>query len=97
MRALLVAALLLVVMFLVPKVVRAQRHWEHDRGEHEHWEHEREHEEHEHEHWRPRAYPVLPYVEVPAPLPVCPVQCWPVSVCNPYGWCHWERHCEPRC
>jgi hypothetical protein len=17
--------------------------------------------------------------------------------CNPYGWCHWKRHCEPRC
>jgi hypothetical protein len=84
----LVASLLVWGVLLVPRVSAGDRHWEHERREHEHWEHER---------WHPRAYAVVPFAVVPAPAPVCPVQCWSETVCNPYGWCHWERHCEPRC
>lgn len=88
MKALIVVALALVMTLLVPRLVRADRHWEHEHHEHERWEHE---------HWRPRVYPYVPYEVVPPPAPACPVSCWPVNVCNPYGWCHWEQHCEPRC
>jgi hypothetical protein len=84
-----ILALSLALSLLVPFAVRA---------DHEHWEHEhREHERWEHEHWRPRVYPPGPIVVVPPPAPVCPMRCWHDEVCNPYGWCHWERHCEPRC
>ncbi len=87
MRIVAAVLLSLSLLVLVPRAV-AQRHWEH-----EHWEHERW----EHEHWHPHEYPPGPIVVVPPPAPVCPVRCWMVNVCNPYGWCHWERHCEPRC
>jgi hypothetical protein len=84
-----VASLLVWATLLIPRVSAGDRHWEHEHREHERWEHER---------WHPRVYPVVPFgVVVPAPAPVCPVQCWSENVCNAYGWCHWERHCEPRC
>lgn len=77
----LIVALLLACVMLLPAMAGAQRYWHH-----EHYGG-----------WHPRVYGVVPVPIIPAPRPVCPVRCHPVNVCNGYGWCHWERHCEPTC
>jgi hypothetical protein len=98
MRTFILSVLLLSGLLLAPGRSVADHDWDDDEHDRRHWRHEHEeHERWEHEHWRPRVYPPPPIVVVPPPAPACPVQCWQANVCNAYGWCHWERHCEPRC
>ncbi len=79
----LLLGVLFAMVLLLPRAGMSQR-WDHGRG-------------YERERFHPRAYPVVPLPFVPVPRVACPVTCHSVNVCNGYGWCHWERHCEPWC
>jgi hypothetical protein len=81
MKKLAIAFVLAALVVILPRTSIGQRYWRHEA----------------YGGWHPRPYGVVPVPIVPAPRPVCPVHCHMVNVCNGYGWCHWERHCEPWC